>query len=165
MNLHQAVGIIMGANIGTTITALLVSLNITKIATFMVGVGVAIFIGAKKRKVKSIAEVIIGFGILFIGMDLMKMSMEPLKTNPIFSNMMSNFDNPYLGILIGFIMTVILQSSSATTGLLIAVAATGIITFDQAYPIIFGQNIGTCVTALLSSIGASKKSSSNTFIV
>ena len=156
MNLHQAVGIIMGANIGTTITALLVSLNITKIATFMVGVGVAIFIGAKKRKVKSIAEVIIGFGILFIGMDLMKMSMEPLKANPIFSNMMSNFDNPYLGILIGFIMTVILQSSSATTGLLIAVAATGIITFDQAYPIIFGQNIGTCVTTLLSSIGANK---------
>lgn len=156
MNLHQAVGIIMGANIGTTVTALLVSLNITKIATFMVGVGVAIFIGAKKRKVKSVAEVIIGFGILFIGMDIMKMSMEPLKANPVFSNMMTNFDNPYLGILIGFIMTVILQSSSATTGLLIAVAATGIITFDQAYPIIFGQNIGTCVTTLLSSIGANK---------
>ena len=156
MNLHQAVGIIMGANIGTTITAFLVSLNITNIATFMVGVGVAMFLVAKKRKIKSIAEVVIGFGILFIGMDLMKIAMVPLKGNPIFSNMMTNFNNPYLGILIGFVMTVILQSSSATTGLLIATAATGVITFDQAYPIIFGQNIGTCVTALLSSIGANK---------
>lgn len=156
MNLHQAVGIIMGANIGTTITAFLVSLNITKIATFLVGVGVAVFIAAKKRKVKSIAEVIIGFGILFIGMDLMKAAMEPLKSNPVFSSMMTNFNNPYFGILIGFILTVILQSSSATTGLLIAVAATGVISFDQAYPVVFGQNIGTCVTALLSSIGANK---------
>jgi phosphate:Na+ symporter len=122
----------------------------------MVGVGVAMFLVAKKRKIKSIAEVVIGFGILFIGMDLMKIAMVPLKGNPIFSNMMTNFNNPYLGILIGFVMTVILQSSSATTGLLIATAATGVITFDQAYPIIFGQNIGTCVTALLSSIGANK---------
>jgi phosphate:Na+ symporter len=156
MNLNQAVGIIMGANIGTTVTAFLVSLNITKIATFMVGVGVVIFLAAKKRKVKSIGEVIIGFGILFIGMDIMTEAMEPLQTNSSFTHMMTNFDNPYLGILVGFVMTAILQSSSATTGLLIAVAATGVISFDQAYPIVFGQNIGTCVTALLSSIGANK---------
>ena len=156
MNLNQAVGIIMGANIGTTVTAFLVSLNITKVATFMVGVGVAIFLIAKKRKVKSIAEVIIGFGILFIGMDLMKTAMEPLESNPEFISLMIKFDNPLLGIMVGFVMTAILQSSSATTGLLIAVAATGIISFEQAYPIVFGQNIGTCVTALLSSIGANK---------
>lgn len=156
MNLNQAIGIIMGANIGTTVTAFLVSLNITKVATFMVGVGVAIFLIAKKRKVKSMAEVIIGFGILFIGMNLMKMAMGPLDSNPLFINLITKFDNPYLGILVGFVMTVILQSSSATTGLLIAVAATGIISFEQAYPIIFGQNIGTCVTTLLSSIGANK---------
>jgi phosphate:Na+ symporter len=156
MNLSQAVGIIMGANIGTTVTAFLVSLNITKVATFMVGVGVALSLAAKKRKVKSVAEVIIGFGILFIGMDIMKEAMVPLKSSPAFTDMMTNFRSPYLGILVGFIMTAILQSSSATTGLLIAVAATGIISFDQAYPVIFGQNIGTCVTALLSSIGANK---------
>lgn len=154
MNLNQAVGIIMGANIGTTVTALLVSLNITSIATFMVGVGVAIFLIAKKRKVKNMAEVIIGFGILFIGMNLMQIAMEPLESNPVFINIMTNFNNPYVGILVGFLMTAILQSSSATTGLLIAVAATGVISFEQAYPIIFGQNIGTCLTALVASIGA-----------
>lgn len=156
MNLNQAVGIIMGANVGTTVTAFLVSLNITQIATLMVGIGVIISLAAKKRKVKSIAEVVIGFGILFIGMDLMKNAMEPLQSSGTFTAMMTNFDNPYIGILVGFVMTAILQSSSATTGLLIAVAATGIITFKQAFPIVFGQNIGTCVTALLSSIGANK---------
>lgn len=156
MNLNQAVGIIMGANIGTTVTAFLVSLNITKVATFMVGIGVFIYLVAKKKKVKSIAEVIIGFGILFVGMNLMGNAMEPLRTNPLFTGLITNFDNPFLGILVGFVMTAILQSSSATTGLLIAVATTGVITFEQAYPIIFGQNIGTCVTALLASIGASK---------
>lgn len=156
MNLNQAVGIIMGANIGTTITAFLVSLNITKVATFMIGLGVIIYLAAKKKKVKSIAEVIIGFGILFVGMKLMSNAMKPLETNAQFTGLMTKFDNPFLGILVGFVMTAILQSSSATTGLLIAVATTGVITFEQAYPIIFGQNIGTCVTALLASIGANK---------
>lgn len=154
MNLNQAVGIIMGANIGTTVTAFLVSLNITKVATFMVGVGAGIFLLAKKRRVKNVAEVIIGFGILFVGMDLMKTAMEPLQSNPEFTGLMTKFDNPFLGIIVGFVMTAILQSSSATTGLLIAVASTGIMSFDQAFPIIFGQNIGTCVTALMASIGA-----------
>lgn len=156
MNLNQAVGIIMGANIGTTITALLVSLNITKVATLMIGFGVFMYLVAKKKKVKSIAEVIIGFGILFVGMKFMGNAMEPLESNPQFTGLMIKFDNPFLGILVGFVMTALLQSSSATTGLLIAVSATGAINFNQAYPIVFGQNIGTCVTALLSSIGASK---------
>ncbi len=156
MNLNQAVGIIMGANIGTTITAFLVSLNITKLATFSVGIGVFIYLASKKKKVKSIAEVVIGFGILFIGMNIMKNAMGPLEENPNFIGLMTNFDNPLVGILVGFVMTAILQSSSATTGILIAVATTGIISFEAAYPIVFGQNIGTCVTALLSSIGANK---------
>lgn len=156
MNLNQAIGIIMGANIGTTVTALLVSLNITQIATLLVGVGVAIFLFAKGKRAKSMAEVIIGFGILFIGMDLMKVAMAPLQTRPEFLNIMSSLDNPYIGILVGFAMTALLQSSSATTGLLIAISATGIISFEQAYPVIFGQNIGTCVTAMLASIGANK---------
>ncbi len=156
MNLNQAVGIIMGANIGTTVTAFLVSLNITKVATLMVGIGVFIYLATKKKKVKSFAEVIIGFGILFIGMKFMGNAMEPLESNPKFTGMITNFNNPFLGILVGFVMTAILQSSSATTGLLIAVSVTGVINFEQAYPIIFGQNIGTCVTALLASIGANK---------
>jgi len=156
MNLNQAVGIIMGANIGTTVTALLVSLDIAKIATLFVGIGVFVYLAAKKKKVKNIAEVVIGFGILFVGMDLMKGAMEPLKNSPIFINAMTQFTNPLLGILVGFGMTAVLQSSSATTGLLIAVSASGGITLDMAYPVIFGQNIGTCVTAMLASIGANK---------
>ncbi len=156
MNLNQAVGIIMGANIGTTFTAFLVSLNITQFATLMVGVGVFMHLASKKKKIKSIAEVIIGFGILFIGMKLMGDAMKPLQSNPIFTGLITKFNNPYLGILVGFVITAILQSSSATTGLLIAVATTGAITFEQAFPIVFGQNIGTCVTALISSIGANK---------
>jgi len=156
MNLNQAVGIIMGANIGTTVTAFLVSLNITKLATALIGIGVFVFLASKKKKTKSMAEVIIGFGILFIGMNIMKEAMGPLETNPHFIGLMTKFSNPFLGILVGFVMTAILQSSSATTGILIAVATTGIISFEFAFPIIFGQNIGTCVTALLSSIGANK---------
>ncbi|WP_326908786.1 Na/Pi cotransporter family protein [Sedimentibacter sp. MB31-C6] len=156
MNLNQAVGIIMGANIGTTVTAFIVSLNITKLATFLVGIGVLLHFTAEKKKIKSIADVIIGFGILFIGMNIMKTAMEPLESNPQFTKLMTEFKNPVLGIFVGFIMTAILQSSSATTGLLIALASTGVITFDIAYPVIFGQNMGTCVTAMLSSIGANK---------
>lgn len=156
MNLDQAVGIIMGANIGTTVTAFLVALDITKIATLLVGIGVFVYLAAQKIKVKSFAEVIIGFGILFVGMDLMKNSMAPLQENPAFMGMLTKFTNPFLGLLVGFAMTAVLQSSSATTGLLIAVSASGGITLPMAYPIVFGQNIGTCVTALLSSIGANK---------
>lgn len=156
MNLNQAVGIIMGANIGTTVTALLVSLDITKIATLFVGIGVFVYLASKKKKVKNIAEVVIGFGILFVGMDLMKGAMEPMKNSTLFLDGITKFTNPFLGILVGFAMTAVLQSSSATTGLLIAVSASGGITLEMAYPIVFGQNIGTCVTAMLSSIGASK---------
>lgn len=156
MNLHQAIGIIMGANIGTTITALLVSLNINNIAPLFIGIGVFLYLGAKKKKYKDIAQVVIGFGILFLGMDLMKNAVKPLQESAIFIDILSNLKNPGLGILAGFGITALLQSSSATTGLLIAVAASGCISIDMAFPIIFGQNIGTCVTALLSSVGASK---------
>ncbi|MBP1925549.1 phosphate:Na+ symporter [Sedimentibacter acidaminivorans] len=156
MNLNQAIGIIMGANIGTTTTALLVSLDITKLATLFVGIGVFVYLSSKKKKIKNIAEVIIGFGILFVGMDLMKSAMEPMKNSSLFIDAMTKFTNPLLGILVGFSMTAILQSSSATTGLLIALSASGGVTLGMAYPVIFGQNIGTCVTAMLSSIGANK---------
>lgn len=156
MELGQAVGIIMGANIGTTITAFLVALDITKIATVMVGVSAFVIILTKKKRIKNIAEVAIGFGILFVGMEMMKNAMGPLQENPEFMGLLTKFSNPYLGLFVGFVMTAILQSSSATTGLLIAISAGGGISLTMAYPIIFGQNIGTCVTAMLSSIGAHK---------
>ncbi len=156
MELGQAVGIIMGANIGTTVTAFLVALDITKIATVMVGISSFAIILTKKKRVKNMAEVVLGFGILFVGMEMMKNAMGPLQENSEFTSLLTKFTNPYLGLLVGFGMTAILQSSSATTGLLIAISAGGGISLAMAYPIIFGQNIGTCVTAMISSIGAHK---------
>lgn len=156
MNLQQAIGIIMGANIGTTVTALLVSLSLDAIAPVFIGIGVFVHLVTKKKKIKDASEVIIGFGILFLGMNLMKNAVEPLRESVVFMEILANLNNPFLGILAGFGITALLQSSSATTGLLIAVASGGGITIQMAFPIIFGQNIGTCVTALLSSVGANK---------
>lgn len=156
MNLSQAIGIIMGANIGTTVTAQLVAFKLTDIAPFVIGVGVAFYLGAKKKRVKEVAEIFIGFGILFLGMALMKDAIKPLKELEIFKEAMTSFNSPIVGILAGFAITAILQSSSATTGLLIAVAGSGLMTIEMAYPILFGENIGTCVTAMLASIGANK---------
>lgn len=164
MNLNQAVGIIMGANIGTTVTALLISFDIAKITTLLGAIGVFIYLVSKNNKIKYFAQVVIGFGILFVGMNIMEGAMVPLKDNPQFTRLIIGFDNPYLGILAGFAMTAVLQSSSATTGLLIATAATGAISFSQAYPIVFGQNIGTCVTAMLASIGTNVTAKRAAFI-
>lgn len=156
MTLHQAIGIIMGANIGTTITGLIVSFSIDKLAPMFIGIGMFMFLVSKKKKYKDTAEIIIGFGILFLGMEFMKNAVEPLRSSPVFLDILKNLNNPFIGMVAGFGITAILQSSSATTGLLIAVAASGCITINMALPILFGQNIGTCVTALLSSMGASK---------
>ncbi len=156
MNLHQAMGIIMGANIGTTTTALLVTLDLDLLTPIMLGLGTFVYITAKKQKIKDVFQVILGFGILFLGMDLMKSAVDPLKQSDVFLEMLSTLDNPLLGILAGFGITAVLQSSSATTGLLIAIAAGSGITLEMAFPIIFGQNIGTCVTAMISSVGANK---------
>ncbi|MBN2286798.1 MAG: Na/Pi cotransporter family protein [Tissierellales bacterium] len=158
MNLSQAIGVIMGANIGTTITAQLVAFHLGDIAPVIVGIGVAFYFGAKKKKVKEKAEILIGFGILFLGMDMMKQAIKPLSESQIFIDALLNFNNPWIGILTGFGITAIMQSSSATTALLIAVAGagSGLMTIEMAYPILFGENIGTCVTAMISSVGASK---------
>jgi len=158
MNLSQAIGVIMGANIGTTITAQLVAFHLGDIAPVIVGIGVAFYFGAKKKKIKEKAEILIGFGILFLGMDMMKQAIMPLSESQIFIDALLNFNNPWIGILKGFGITAIMQSSSATTALLIAVAGagSGLMTIEMAYPILFGENIGTCVTAMISSIGANK---------
>lgn len=158
MNLQQAIGIIMGANVGTTITAQIVAFKLTDIAPLVIGIGVAMYFIASKKKTKDTAQILIGFGILFLGMDIMKDSIKPLKESAVFQEALTNFENPLVGILTGFAITAILQSSSATTGLLIAAAGAsgGLITLQMAFPIIFGQNIGTCVTAMISGLGANK---------
>ncbi|MCT4509444.1 MAG: Na/Pi cotransporter family protein [Tepidibacter sp.] len=157
MQLTQAIGVIMGANIGTTVTAQLVSFELTQLAPAAVGIGMVIYLFASKEKSKQLAEILIGFGILFIGMDFMKEAVKPLREFPAFREMLVGFgDNTFLGIFMGFGMTVILQSSSAAMGILLALSSEGLLPLSSALPILYGQNIGTCVTAILSSIGATK---------
>lgn len=157
MQLTQAIGVIMGANIGTTITAQLISFNLGAYAPIAVGIGVAMLMLSNSEKTKNYAEVLIGFGILFVGMDYMKEALYPLREIQAFSDMMVSFShNPLLGILMGFSLTLLVQSSSASMGILLALASQGMIPFEAALPILYGENIGTCTTALISSIGASK---------
>ncbi len=156
MTLKQAVGIIMGANIGTTVTAQLIAFKLTDYALPSIGIGVALYLFSSKRSYKYIGQVLLGFGLLFLGMDTMKHAMKPLSKMPEFKATMANFSkNPLLGVLVGFVMTSIVQSSSATIGILQALAANNLVSIYVALPILFGDNIGTCVTALLSSIGTS----------
>lgn len=157
MSLVQAAGVIMGANIGTTMTAQLIAFKLTAIAPVFVGIGVGMNIFAKKKKVKQIGEIMIGFGILFMGMSIMEDSMKPLALNSDFKELIVNLGKtPLLGVLVGFLMTAIVQSSSATIGILMALAAAGVVDINVALPVLFGDNIGTCVTALLASISANR---------
>ena len=156
MNLTQAIGVIMGANIGTTVTAQLVSFNLDGMAPVALGIGIILYLFASKPKTKNIAEILIGFGILFTGMDFMKEAVEPLSKYQGFTDMLVTFgDYPLLGLLLGFGITAIVQSSSASMGMLLALASQGLIPLAAALPILYGENIGTCVTSLISSIGAS----------
>lgn len=156
MSLTQAIGVIMGANIGTTVTAQLVSLDITWLAPIALGIGIIIYLFGNKPKHKHLAEILLGFGILFIGMDFMKSAVEPLSEYQGFTDLLLTFGKyPILGLLLGFGITAIVQSSSASMGMLVALAAQGLIPLNAALPILYGQNIGTCVTSLISSVGAS----------
>ncbi|SCZ78862.1 Na/Pi cotransporter family protein [Acidaminobacter hydrogenoformans] len=157
MKLTQAVGIIMGANIGTTITGQLVSLNLENWAPLAIGIGVFVWFTAKDDKKKNIAEIFIGFGILFLGMEALKDALKPLREIQAFADMMVSFGSvPVLGVLAGFLLTLMVQSSSASMGILIALASQGLIPLASAMPILYGENIGTCTTALISSVGASR---------
>ena len=157
MNLAQAAGIIMGANIGTTITAQLVAFKLDDIAPLFAFIGAAIIMFAKKKQKKDIGNIILGFGILFIGMGQMSSAMKPLRELPLFNEILTTVGSHwYLGIIAGALITAVLQSSSATTGILVALAGTGAIDIKAALPIVFGCNIGTCVTAMLASIGTTK---------
>ncbi|HBG7801623.1 TPA: Na/Pi cotransporter family protein [Clostridioides difficile] len=157
MNLSQAIGVIMGANIGTTVTAQLVSFNLEGIAPIALGIGILFYLFTSNQKTKHLSEILIGFGILFTGMEFMKDAVAPLAEYKAFTDALLYFSkNPVLGILAGLAITGIVQSSSASMGMLIALASQGILPLSSALPILYGDNIGTCVTSLLSSVGASR---------
>ena len=170
MKLTQAVGIIMGANIGTTMTSWLLSLTQIEGSSFLLKmlkpssfspilavIGIIMIMSSKNNeKKKDIGNILVGFAILMFGMQTMSGAVEPLGENAAFTSMLTKFNNPILGMIAGAVLTAVIQSSSASVGILQALCATGAISFGSAIPIIMGQNIGTCVTALMSSIGASK---------
>lgn len=158
MTLTQAIGVIMGANIGTTTTSILVSLDIGRYAPIAIGIGVFLSMLTKKTTKKHIGLAITGFGMLFLGMTLMKDAMEPLASSPVFSEWLMNANNPFVAILIGTVITAVIQSSAASIGILQALASQGLIPLHFAAYVIYGQNIGTCITALISSIGTKKNS-------
>lgn len=164
MTLRQAVWIIMGANIGTTITGQLIALDIGAIAPLFAFLGVALIVFIKKQKVHHYGLIIAGLGILFIGMEMMSGAMMPLRESEAFVSLMTKFTNPVLGILAGMIFTAIIQSSSASVGILQALAASGLIGLPNAVFVLFGQNIGTCITAVLASIGANRNAKRTTII-
>jgi phosphate:Na+ symporter len=153
MTLKQAVWVIMGANIGTTITGQLIALDIGAIAPLFAIAGVAAIMFVKNEKVHHISSIFAGLGILFMGMDMMGAAMSPLKDSEAFISLMTKFDNPLIGILVGALFTAVIQSSSASVGILQALASTGMIPLSSAVFVLFGQNIGTCITAVLASIG------------
>ena len=164
MSLNQAVWIIMGANIGTTITGQLIALDMGVIAPLIAFAGVVLITFVKNQKTKYIGGIIAGLGILFIGMGMMSDSMMPLRDSEVFINFMTNFSNPFLGILAGAVFTAIIQSSSASVGILQALMMSGLIGLDGAVYVLFGQNIGTCITAVLASIGTNRNAKRTTLI-
>ena len=157
MTLGQATGVILGSNIGTTITAQMVSLKLEVIAPIFIGIGAIVIVITKKKKVKDLAYIALGFGILFMGMGLMSSSLKPVSELAIFNKFILLVGkNSILGVLIGILITAILQSSSATTGILVALAVSGNLDMSVAFPIILGCNIGTCITAILAGLTANR---------
>ena len=157
MSLAQATGVILGSNIGTTITAQMVSFKLEVIAPIFIGLGVIVAMISKKEKVREVAYIAVGFGVLFLGMGMMSESMKPVSDLPIFKDfIISVGNNPLLGVFVGVVMTAILQSSSATTSILVGLASTGTITMSVAFPMVLGCNIGTCITAIIASLTANR---------
>ena len=169
MELGQTIGIIMGSNIGTTLTAWILAMtglesenvfvNMLKPENFsplLALIGIILIMGSKKQRRRDIGRIMVGFSILMYGMELMKDAVSPLADMPEFSSLLTAFNNPLLGVLVGAVFTGVIQSSAASVGILQALALTGSITYGMAIPIIMGQNIGTCVTALISSIGVNR---------
>ena len=169
MKLSQAIGIIMGANVGTTITAWLLSLTgieggsffmrmlkPSSFAPILAMIGIIFIMSAKSEKKKDLGGILLGFTVLMTGMDMMSGAVKPLADVPEFTNILTMFDNPVFGVIAGALLTAVIQSSSASVGILQALSVTGAFTFSSVIPIVMGQNIGTCVTAMLSAVGANK---------
>lgn len=153
MTLTQSVGVIMGANVGTTITAQIVAFKVTQYALVLVAVGFAMFFVGKRERIRQYGAMVMGLGLIFFGMELMSDATRPLRDYEPFIALMQRMENPFLGILVGAGFTAVIQSSSATTGVVIVLATQGFITLEAGIALIFGANIGTCVTALLAAIG------------
>lgn len=164
LSLQQAVWIIMGANIGTTITGQLIALDVGAIAPLMAFAGVAVVTFSKKQTVQHYGQIVAGLGILFLGMEMMSSAMSPLRDSETFISLMTQFGNPVIGILVGAVFTAIIQSSSASVGILQTLAIGGLIDLPNAVFVLFGQNIGTCITAVLASIGTSRNAKRTTII-
>lgn len=164
MTLKQAVWIIMGANIGTTITGQLIALDVGELAPLFAFAGVALIVFVKKQKVHHYGLIVAGLGILFIGMEMMSGAMMPLRESEAFVSLMTKFSNPVLGILAGAVFTAVIQSSSASVGILQALAGSGLIGLSNAVYVLFGQNIGTCITAILAAIGTNRNAKRTTVI-
>ena len=164
MTLNQAVWIIMGANIGTTITGQLIALDVGALAPLFAFIGVAMVVFVKMPRAHHIGQIMAGLGVLFIGMEMMSSSMMPLRDSQAFVDLMTRFSNPLLGIAVGALFTALIQSSSASVGILQALATSGAISFSSSVFILFGQNIGNCITAVLASIGTSRSAKRATII-
>lgn len=177
MKLSQAVGIIMGANIGTTVTSWLLSLTgiesgnifikLLKPSSFspvLALVGIILMMGAKSKRKKDVSEILLGFAVLMFGMETMSGAVKPLADVPEFTGILTKFSNPLLGVLVGALLTAVIQSSSASVGILQALSVTGAFTYGSVIPIIMGQNIGTCVTAMVSAVGANKGARRTAFV-
>lgn len=177
MKLRQGVGVIIGANLGTIVTSWILSLSGIQGESFIMRllkpesfsaifafVGIILLMFFKTEKKRNLATIFIGFAVLMIGMEQMSAAVEPLKDNPVFASFLTIFNNPVFGIFAGMLLTAIIQSSSASIGILQALSATGTITYSMAIPIILGQNIGTCITALLSCLGAKKNAKRAAFV-
>ncbi len=177
MKLSQAIGIIMGANVGTTITSWLLSLGgiegdslfirLLKPSSFspvLALIGIILLMSGKNDKRKNVGEILLGFAVLMYGMEAMSGAVKPLADVPEFTNILMMFQNPILGVLVGALLTAVIQSSSASVGILQALSVTGAFTYGSVLPIIMGQNIGTCVTAMISSVGANKNAKRAAFV-
>ena len=156
MNLNQAVWLIMGANVGKTTTGLLIALDVGALAPIVAFAGVFMMVFLKRPNLQHVGQLLAGLGILFIGMDMMSAAMEPLREVPAFVHMMATLSNPILGIAFGAVFTALIQSSAASVGILQTLADAGIVEFSGAVYVLFGQNIGTCITAVMASFGASR---------
>lgn len=164
MTLNQAVWIIMGANVGTTVTSVLIALDVGALAPVLAFVGVVLMVFVKKPQLQHIGQILAGLGVLFIAMDMMSAAMYPLRDSEGFIKLMSTFSNPLLGITAGALFTALIQSSSASVGVLQTLASNGVIGLGSAVYVLFGQNIGTCITALLASAGSNRSAKRATLI-